>query len=553
MLIEMGRHLGASLERVEYLTQLQAQADQMTRAAQVRHAVTEIIPKILQSQSLEVTFQVANQMIRRMLKCDRVAIHRFNPDWSCTLVAESAARGVDFLSGNDLEVVWPQIDLQETQGGPYRNHETLIVNNIHTVGYSSYEIEALEDLELKAFVVVPIFKRQQLWGVLGAYQTTAHRSWTEAEISALNQIAIQISVAMQQLDYLEQLQQQSEQLAEAAEREKLAKEKLQQEVMHLLLAVRPALDGDLTVRVPVTENEVGTIADVYNNTLGSLRQIVSQMLAASNQVTQTSQASEAAIAKLTLRAQEQCETLNEALEQVQIVRFSARTVESNAAQVNAAVQQAKETVTAGDTTINRTVDEMENIQETVVEASERLQRLSESFQKISRVVNLISNFTTQTQLLALNASIEATRAGEYGRGFAVVANEVRSLARQSADAAIEIDQLVQEIQGGLTEVSTAMQTGMQHVVAGTTVVMDARQNLNAIVDTTTQISQLIAGISQATHDQSQQCQSLTETMTEAAFLTDQTAEESKAVSTSFKDLLTMAEDLQAKSQRFKVH
>ena len=98
---------------------------------------------------------------------------------------------------------------------------------------------------------------------------------------------------------------------------------------------------------------------------------------------------------------------------------------------------------AGDAAIDQTVDEMEDIRETVVETGKKLQRLSESSQKISKVVHLIGSFTTQTQLLALNAAIEATRAGEFGRGFGVVADEVRSLARQSATAATEIEQLVQ--------------------------------------------------------------------------------------------------------------
>jgi methyl-accepting chemotaxis protein PixJ len=227
-------------------------------------------------------------------------------------------------------------------------------------------------------------------------------------------------------------------------------------------------------------------------------------------------------------------------------------VEANAQQVEVAVQQANQTVMAGDAMIDRTVGEMQNIQETVTEADERLQRLSESFQKISRVLNLISNFTTQTQLLALNASIEATRAGEYGRGFAVVANEVRSLARQSADAADEIEQLVQEIQGGMAEVSTAMETGIEQVTSGTEVVTAARQSLTAIVDATTEISQLISGITQTTQEQTQQCQLLTHTMTNVATIANKTSEDSVAISTSFKDLLTMAKDLQTKGQKFKV-
>jgi len=206
----------------------------------------------------------------------------------------------------------------------------------------------------------------------------------------------------------------------------------------------------------------------------------------------------------------------------------------------------------GDAAIDRTVDEMEDIRETVMETNQRLLRLSESSQKISRVVNLISSFTTQTQLLALNASIEATRAGEFGRGFGVVADEARSLARQSANAATEIEELVQEIQLNTAEVSRAMEMGIQQVASGTTVVNEARQNLNAIINATAQISELVTGITHTTQEQTQQCHSLSQTMTKVAAIANKTSKDSVTISASFKELLATAQDLQAKSEQFKV-
>ncbi|MBF2073417.1 MAG: GAF domain-containing protein [Synechococcales cyanobacterium C42_A2020_086] len=723
MLTDMGRQLGASLQQADYLAQLQEQASQMAKAAQINRSVADVIPKILQSPDLDTLVRVTTQSVRRLLKCDRIAIYRFQPDWSSTLIGASGMKPGEDGPDSELGPLWPDTHLQDTQGGPYRHRQSLVVNNIHVVGHSLDEIERLQEFGVQAYVTVPIFNADQLWGVLSAYQTSESRSWTEAEIHALNQIAVQISVAMQQIEYLQQLQRTSAELAKTAEREQLIsriverirqsldlqkafkttakeirsflnvdrvavfrfkpgsgynrgeivaedlqpgcvsalgaevddhcfgeryatlyqqgqtwaiadveqanlqecyletlarfqvranlvvpllkgeelwglfcihqcsgprhwqaadiefakqiaaqlnvaiqqgeyveqlqqqaeqKELIQQQVIQLLVAVRPALEGDLTVRAPVTDNEVGTIADAYNNTLGSLRQIVSQMLAAASQVTQTSQASESAIAQLTSQATAQSQALNQALERVQTILASTRAVEANSQQVEAAVQQANQTVMTGDATIDRTVDEMQNIRETVTEADERLQRLSESVQKIARVLNLIRNFTTQTQLLALNASIEATRAGEYGRGFAVVANEVRSLARQSADAATDIEELVQEIQAGMAEVSTAMETGIDQVESGTQVVTEARQSLNAIVSATSQISQLISGITQATQDQTQQVQLLTHTVADVAAIADKTSEDSAAIAASFKDLLTMAEDLQAKSNQFKV-
>lgn len=728
LLTGIALQLGRTLQEREYVSQLETQAIQMAKAAQVEHTVAQLIPKILQSQDLDTIFRITSQTVRQLLRCDRVAICRCNADGSSDLVAESVIKGLDTWKQLYMGSVFPNTE------DLYRHGESLVVNNIYTSGYSPDAIENLEAIEIKAYVITPIFQDNNLWGLLAVYQSSEARSWTEIEVKALRQICVQIGVAMRQIDYIEQLrttseqlvktserekligktierirysldlqktfqttareirnfmevdrvalykfdtesgyrdgetiaedvrpgyvsalavkvtdncfskemaeqyrkgrfcaiddiyqaglancyidilsqfqvranlvvpllkgeelwglfcihqcsgprhwqetdikfvqqiaaqlniaiqqgeyiqqlQKQSLQLAEAAHREKTAKERLQQEVIVLLTAVRPALTGDLTVRAPVTDTEVGTIADAYNNTLGSLRQIVTQMQSAASQVTQISQANGSAITRLATHAQEQFQILEQALERIQMMVSSTEAVKSNAYQVEAAVQQANQTVMAGDAAIDRTVDEMEDIRETVMETNQRLLRLSESSQKISRVVNLISSFTTQTQLLALNASIEATRAGEFGRGFGVVADEVRSLARQSANAATEIEELVQEIQLNTAEVSRAMEMGIQQVASGTTVVNEARHNLNAIVNATAQISELVTGITHATQEQTQQCQSLSQTMTKVAAIANKTSKDSVTISASFKELLATAQDLQSKSEQFKV-
>jgi methyl-accepting chemotaxis protein PixJ len=129
---------------------------------------------------------------------------------------------------------------------------------------------------------------------------------------------------------------------------------------------------------------------------------------------------------------------------------------------------------------------------------------------------------------------------------------VRTLARQSAEATTEIEQLVQEIQQGTSEVSVAMETGIQQVAEGTNFVTDARQHLNAIVEATAQISQLVEGISETTQLQTQQFHSMTQTMTDVAAIANKTSEDSVEISTSFKELLTMAQNLQTSADRFKV-
>lgn len=176
----------------------------------------------------------------------------------------------------------------------------------------------------------------------------------------------------------------------------------------------------------------------------------------------------------------------------------------------------------------------------------------EASQKISKVVNLIGKFADQTNLLALNASIEAALAGAEGRGFAVVANEVRSLARQSAEATAEIEKLVADIQIETNEVVAAMEEGTEQVVTGTKLVDETRQSLNKITAVSTQISGLVQAIAQAAAAQSKASESVTLTMTDVAAISNKTSTEANRVSTSFKDLLAVAQELQTSAGQFKV-
>ena len=320
----------------------------------------------------------------------------------------------------------------------------------------------------------------------------------------------------------------------------------------MLESVKPAFQGDLTVRAPISEDEVGTIAEAYNNTLQSLRKIVMQVQEAASKVGATSKDSEEAISVLSEQAHQEVEEVTKALDRIKEMVATTQAVATNAQQVEVAVQQANETVRKGDTAMNRTVDGILAIRETVSETSKKIKRLAESSQKISKVVSLISNFTTQTQLLSLNAAIEATRAGEYGRGFAVVADEVRSLAQQSAEATKEIEKLVQEIQTETSAVSAAMDTGIEQVVGGTNLVNETRQDLTAIVAATDQINKLIQGITQATQVQTEQSEAVTKTMTDLAAVANKTSADSVEISTSFQELLTTAQELEASVGQFKV-
>lgn len=552
LLVQVGRQFGLMIRQAEYLEQLSVQSVQLANSAERERVIAKAVDRIRQSIDLHMTFKTTVREIRNFLKVDRVAIYKFDPDVNYrdgVTIAEDVKPGL--VSALSVKVT--DHCFSEGFAEQYRKGRVFAIDDIYQAGLQECYIEVLSQFQVRANLVVPLLKGDELWGLFCIHHCTEARVWEPTDIEFAKQIAAQLNIAIQQGEYIEQLRQQSQQLAEAADREKTAKDQLQREVIQLLTSVRPALGGDLTVRALVTDTEVGTVADAYNNTLNSLQQIVTQMQQAANQVTQTSETNNLAITQLAVQAQTQLQVLEQAFEQVQTMVGSTQRVETNAQQVEAAVQQANQTVMAGDAAIDRTVDEMEDIRETVVETSKRLQRLSESSQKISRVVSLISNFTTQTQLLALNAAIEATRAGEFGRGFGVVAEEVRSLARQSAAAATEIEQLVQDIQASTAEVATAMEIGIDQVASGTMVVTEARENLNEIVTATAQISQLVSSITQATQAQTEQCRSVTHTMTEVATIANKTSQDATAISGAFQELLATAQDLQSKGEQFKVN
>ncbi len=577
LLARIGDQLGIALQQAEYTAEIQKKSAQAAKAAELERTAAKVIDRVRETQDVNSIFNTSTKEIRSLLNADRVAVYRFNADWSGVFVSESMATGWSSLVDKQQRIERLQESvsvctamqnligsstvtkakadtyLQANQGGELRSRRTYVVSDIHKAGFSHCYVEVLEQYECRAYAIVPIFQGQKLWGMLAAYQNSGPRDWEEIEVNVLARIGDQLGIALQQAEFLQQLQAQSKQLSGVAEREKAAKESLEQQAMSLLSAVRPALDGDLTVRAPITEDVLGTIADAYNNTLQALRKIVTQVQTAAQQVAETSSSSDASLVGLTNLAQRQSGELAQALSQIEQMVQSTQLVATNASLVEMAVQQANQTVESGDEAMNRTVEAIQVIRETVAQTSKKIKRLSESSQKISKVVNLIGNFATQTNVLALNAAIEATRAGEYGKGFAVVADEVRSLSRQSAAATIEIEKLVQEIQTETSEVAIAMETGIQQVVEGTNFVNETRQNLNAIVTATVQISQLLQRITEATQNQMEQSVSVTVSMQDVAEIAKQTSAESHEISDAFKELSGMARELLVSASKFKVN
>ncbi|WP_009632833.1 methyl-accepting chemotaxis protein [Synechocystis sp. PCC 7509] len=526
-LTQMSERLGVILGRVSFLEQKEAEA---TRSALLK----DITVSIGQSLSPEDIFNQAVQQARRAINSDRVVIYSFNDKWQGTVTAESVGEGWPKAMGAKIDD--PCFADKYTER--YKAGRVQATNNIYKAGLTDCHIKQLSIFGVQANLVAPILRGGQLLGLLIAHQCSAPRNWEQGEIDLFSQLATQVGFALDRANLLEQ--------------QRAAKEFLQRRALELLIEVDPLSRGDLTIRANVTEDEIGTVADSYNATIGSLRKIVTQVQLAAIQVAATTTDNQGSVQGLSFEALRQTKEIAGALEELALMTTSIRAVAANASQAEAAVKRATDTVREGDSAMNRTVDGILAIRETVAETSKKVKRLGESSQKISKVVNLIGSFADQTNLLALNASIEAAHAGEQGRGFAVVADEVRVLARQSAAATAEIEALVKDIQTETNEVVAAMEAGTEQVVTGTRLVDETRQSLNKITAVSTEISQLVAAIALAAVAQSKASDSVTHTMTDVATIAGTTSTEASNVSASFTELLAVAQDLSASVGQFKV-
>ena len=501
----------------------------------------EIAYGIAQVDTVQQVWQTAVESSKDVLKCDRVLYYQFLDAERGKIVAEAVKAG--FPAALEAQVDNPCF--VQGYAEQYKQGKVKAITNIYQENLHDRHLQMLEPLAVVASLITPVIGGDRLAGLLVAHQCSEARAWQSDEITLLTQIAEQVGTTVEKIELLEQQQQ-------AQEQERAARENLQRRALELLMEVDPVSQGDLTVRVKVQEDEIGTIGDSYNATIESLRKLVSQVKTAALQVSSTTSEKDLSIKELSTGASAQTAEINAALGRIQGITDSIQAVAHNAKAAKAAMSEATQTVRASDEAMNQTVAGFQEIRDTVAATAKKVKRLGESSQKISKVVNVIGSFADQTNLLALNASIEAAHAGEEGRGFAVVADEVRSLARQSAEATAEIEALVSEIQSETNEVVAAMEAGTEQVVAGTKLVDKTRSSLTQIADVSQSIDRLVGEIATATIAQSQDSEVVSQTMLQVAAISSKTATEAGEVSASFQDLLTVAQELQNSVAKFKV-
>ncbi|OGS91367.1 MAG: hypothetical protein A2Z95_08685 [Gallionellales bacterium GWA2_60_18] len=337
----------------------------------------------------------------------------------------------------------------------------------------------------------------------------------------------------------------------AAEAE-LANKRNQDAILLLMNELGDLAEGDLTVRATVTEDITGAIADSVNYTVEELRKLVARIKGAAEQMERATKDASDISRGLLDAAQKQAQEIHQAEDSVLLMTRSIQEVDASAAQ---SAQVARRTLTVteqGAQAVRNTITGMDGIREQIQETSKRIKRLGESSQEIGEIVDLISDITEQTNVLALNAAIQAASAGEAGRGFSVVAEEVQRLAERSAEATKQIGALVKTIQSDTQDAVAAMEKSTQGVVEGAKLSDRAGQSLQEIERVSNELASLIASISVSTQVQTDMASEVSGVMQDILRITQQTTEGTRLTNNSVAQLTTLATDMKGSVAGFKL-
>ncbi len=326
----------------------------------------------------------------------------------------------------------------------------------------------------------------------------------------------------------------------------------QQAILRLMDELCDLAEGNLKVKATVSEDVTSNIADMINYAIEELRKLVVGITDASDQVMSAVRAAEEISTGLLAATQKQSDELINAGEAVQLMIKSIQEVDASAAQSAEVARRTLAATEQGEQSVQNTIAGMDGIREQIQETSKRIKRLGESSQEIGEIVEMISDITEQTNVLALNAAIQAASAGEAGRGFSVVAEEVQRLAERSAEATRQIAALVRAIQSDTQDAVTAMEKSTQGVVEGAKLSDAAGQSLREIAQVSHELAQLIESISVSTQVQTDMAEEVEKAMMEIVRINEQTTAGTRLSNASIAELTGLANRLKASVSGFKL-
>lgn len=344
--------------------------------------------------------------------------------------------------------------------------------------------------------------------------------------------------------------------AEEAERQRAEIERTnranQDAILRLMNEMGNLAEGDLTVKATVTEEITGAIADSVNFTIDELKGLVGRINNTVARVTTATESAQRTSSQLLAAAEKQSLEIRESSASVLSMARAMSEMSTSASTSANVARQSLAAAQKGTQAVQNSISGMNEIREQIQETSKRIKRLGESSQEIGEIVELISDITEQTNVLALNAAIQAASAGEAGRGFTVVAEEVQRLAERSAEATKQIGAIVKTIQTDTQDAVSAMEKSTQGVVEGAKLSDAAGQALAEIGAVSQRLSQLIEGITTTTEQQAKAANDVAVSMQDILNITQQTTEGTKRTAVSIGELAELAKELKGSVSGFKI-
>jgi twitching motility protein PilJ len=329
-------------------------------------------------------------------------------------------------------------------------------------------------------------------------------------------------------------------------------ERNQTAILQLLDELADLAEGDLRVHASVTENFTGAIADSINFAIDQMRGLVANINQLSHRVAKAAAQTQSTARSLAVASEEQAREISAASGAITDMAVSIDHVSASAAESSAVAQRAVTIATKGAGVVHATIDGMDDIRSQIQETAKRIKRLGESSQEIGDIVSLINDIADQTNILALNAAIQASMAGDAGRGFAVVADEVQRLAERSSSATKQIAALVKAIQTDTNDAVMSMEQTTAEVVSGAKRAHDAGVALGEIESVSNSLAALIQTISNAARQQASSAGHVSTTMSVIKEITAQTAAGTEATATSIGELAVMANEMRISVEGFKL-
>jgi twitching motility protein PilJ len=465
----------------------------------------------------------------------------------------------NLLSGNDRLRMAPTQDpasrraLEEIRRVMERIDEPLTL--------MARELPRIQDAKRAEFTIFNDSEsmRTHLESIQGRLQADgAARAWTNWVAALFGLVALLSSVGLVQA-YLNDTRSRAEEAerqrreAERLEQEaKLANDQNQAAILRLMNELQEVADGDLTIQATVSEDITGAIADSVNYTVEELRSLVSRINATAGQVESASSKAQEIATGLQAASEQQSREIRDTGEAVLEMAHRIDEMALRAAESAKVARQSLHASEEGAGAVENAITGMDGIRDQIQETAKRIKRLGESSQEIGEIVELISDITEQTNVLSLNAAIQAASAGEAGRGFTVVAEEVQRLAERSAEATRQIAALIRAIQTDTQDAVAAMERSTQGVVEGTRLSDEAGRALGEIGRVSTRLAELIEGFSATASKQSASAATVAQAIQRILLVTEQTGEGTLQTAGSIRQVSELAQELKSSVSRFKV-